>query len=88
VLIVAALDTRGAAVKAMCSDASDYIVKGNSFLGETDFREAKHQFEIANLKRRLEEHGWNVSQTAVEIGLQRQSLREKLRELGTQRPGK
>jgi two-component system nitrogen regulation response regulator NtrX len=62
--------------------------RGNSFLSEADFREAKRKFEIAYLKRKLEEHGWNVSQTAAEIGLHRQSLQEKLRELGIQRPGK
>jgi len=61
---------------------------GNSFLSETDFREAKRKFEITYLKRKLEEHRWNVSKTAAEIGLQRQSLKEKLRELGIQRPGK
>ncbi len=61
---------------------------GNSFLGESDFREAKRRFEVAYLKRKLEEHKWNVSQTAAEIGLHRQSLQEKLRELGIQRPGK
>ena len=61
---------------------------GNSFLGEADFREAKRKFEIAYLKRKLEEHQWNVSQTAAEIGLHRQSLQEKLRELGIQRPRK
>ena len=61
---------------------------GDSLLNEADFREAKRKFEIAYLKRKLEEHRWNVSQTAAEIGLQRQSLQEKLRELGIQRPGK
>ena len=60
----------------------------NSFLGESDFREAKRRFEITYLKRKLEEHRWNVSKTAAEIGLHRQSLQEKLRELGIQRPGK
>jgi DNA-binding NtrC family response regulator len=59
-----------------------------SFLNETDFREAKRKFEIAYLRRKLEEHHWNVSQTAAEMGLHRQSLQEKLRELGIQRPGK
>jgi transcriptional regulator with PAS, ATPase and Fis domain len=59
-----------------------------SFLGEADFREAKRQFEIVYLRRKLEEHHWNVSQTAAEVGLHRQSLQEKLRELGIQRPGK
>jgi len=60
----------------------------SAFLGETDFREAKRQFEVAFLKRKLEEHRWNVSKTAEEIGLHRQSLQEKLRELGIQRPVK
>jgi DNA-binding NtrC family response regulator len=61
---------------------------GDSLWDETDFREARRKFEVAYLKRKLEEHRWNVSQTAAEIGLQRQSLQEKLRELGIQRPGK
>jgi len=61
---------------------------GGSLLSEADFREAKRKFEIAYLKRKLEEHHWNVSATAAEIGLHRQSLQEKLRELGIQRPGK
>ncbi len=56
--------------------------------GERQFREAKRKFEVACLKRKLEEQNWNVSRTAVAIGLHRQSLQEKLRELGTERPGK
>jgi two-component system nitrogen regulation response regulator NtrX len=60
----------------------------SDFLGESDFREAKRQFEIVYLKRKLEEHRWNVSKTAAVVGLHRQSLQEKLRELGIQRPGK
>jgi DNA-binding NtrC family response regulator len=61
---------------------------GDSYLAEADFREAKRKFEIAYLKLKLEEHRWNVSKTAAEVGLHRQSLQEKLRELGIQRPGK
>jgi DNA-binding NtrC family response regulator len=60
----------------------------DDYLAEADFREAKRKFEIAYLKRKLEEHHWNVSRTAAEVGLHRQSLQEKLRELGIQRPGK
>jgi len=58
------------------------------FLNEPDFREAKRQFEIEFFKRKLERHRWNVSKTAAEAGLHRQSLQDKLRELGIQRPGK
>jgi DNA-binding NtrC family response regulator len=56
-------------------------------LSETDFREAKRKFEIAYLTRQLTERRWNVSRTAAAIGLHRQSLQEKLRELGIRRPG-
>jgi len=63
-------------------------VAGEAVIGDGDFREAKRKFEIAYLKRKLEEHRWNVSKTAAEVGLHRQSLQEKLRELGIQRPGK
>jgi len=57
-------------------------------LAEPDYREAKRRFEGAYLRRKLEEHRWNVSRTAAAVGLHRQSLQEKLRELGIQRPGR
>jgi two-component system, NtrC family, response regulator len=59
----------------------------DSGLGEKDFREAKRKFEVAYLTKQLIEHRWNVSRTAATIGLHRQSLQEKLRELGIRRPG-
>ncbi len=57
-------------------------------IGERDFREAKRKFEVAYLTKQLSEHRWNVSRTAATIGLHRQSLQEKLRELGIRRPGR
>ncbi len=62
--------------------------KTEAFLAESDFREAKRQFEVVYLKQKLEKNHWNVSRTAAEVGLHRQSLQEKLRELGITRPGK
>jgi two-component system nitrogen regulation response regulator NtrX len=56
--------------------------------GEKDFREAKRKFEVAYLTKQLCDHRWNVSRTAATIGLHRQSLQEKLRELGIRRPGR
>lgn len=56
-------------------------------LSEKDFREAKRKFEIAYLRRQLGAHRWNISRTAATIGLHRQSLQERLRELGIRRPG-
>ncbi|MFI5094423.1 MAG: sigma-54 dependent transcriptional regulator [Candidatus Acidiferrum sp.] len=55
---------------------------------EKDFREAKRKFEVAYITKQLVEHRWNVSKTAATIGLHRQSLQEKLRELGIRRPGR
>jgi two-component system nitrogen regulation response regulator NtrX len=57
-------------------------------LSEKDFREAKRKFEVAYLTKQLADHRWNVSRTAATIGLHRQSLQEKLRELGIRRPGR
>ncbi|HWY09336.1 MAG TPA: sigma-54 dependent transcriptional regulator [Candidatus Acidoferrales bacterium] len=60
---------------------------GDLGLKEKDFREAKRKFEIAYLLRQLGAHRWNISRTAATIGLHRQSLQERLRELGIRRPG-
>jgi len=57
-------------------------------MSERDFREAKRKFEVAWITKQLASHRWNVSRTAVTIGLHRQSLQEKLRELGIRRPGR
>jgi DNA-binding NtrC family response regulator len=45
-------------------------------------REAVARFERAYLLRALREHGGNVSRTAAAIGMVRQSLQQKIRELG------
>jgi DNA-binding NtrC family response regulator len=57
-------------------------------MSERDFREGKRKFEIAWITKELVSHRWNVSRTAATIGLHRQSLQEKLRELGIRRPGR
>jgi len=51
-------------------------------LALADFREAKRLFEIEYITRKLSENAGNVTRTAQKIGLQRQSLQEKMRELG------
>jgi two-component system nitrogen regulation response regulator NtrX len=61
---------------------------GENGFAEKDFREAKRKFEVAYLTKQLADHRWNVSRTAATIGLHRQSLQEKLRELGIRRPGR
>jgi len=65
------------ALQPGASGPTPYLVAG-------DYREAKRQFEIAYIKAKLREYGGNITRTASAIGLHRQSLQEKLRELGIQ----
>jgi DNA-binding NtrC family response regulator len=81
------------------NDLPEEVVKGTPMLpksgedgadlglSERDFRDAKRKFEIAYLRRQLVANRWNISRTAATIGLHRQSLQERLRELGIRRPG-
>jgi DNA-binding NtrC family response regulator len=55
-----------------------------SFL-DLPYKEAKRKFEVDYIAARLQENDGNVSRTAVQIGLHRQSLQQKLRELGIER---
>ena len=54
-------------------------------LAVPDFREARRLFEAEYLARQLREHGGNVTRTAAAIGLERQSLQEKIKKLGITR---
>ena len=54
-------------------------------LDAADFRDAKKLFETAYLTQKLREHGGNVTRTAAAIGLERQSLQEKIKQLGITR---
>jgi two-component system response regulator AtoC/two-component system nitrogen regulation response regulator NtrX len=65
--------------------AKGQAVSGDAgFLAINDYREARRQFEIAFIRGKLREHDGNITRTAAAIGLHRQSLQEKLRELGIQ----
>jgi len=44
--------------------------------------EARKSFEREYLMARLEEHGWNISRTAEAVGMARESLSRKIRQLG------
>jgi DNA-binding NtrC family response regulator len=49
------------------------------------YKEAKHEFEGRYITARLQENQGNISRTAAQVGLHRQSLQQKLRELGIHR---
>ena len=55
-----------------------------SILQENDFRKAREQFEVAYLKAQLRANRGNITKTAATIGMHRQSLQAKVRELGIQ----
>ena len=59
--------------------------KEDSSVFDLPFKDARHQFETLYLQRRLNENQGNISRTATQIGLHRQSLQQKLKELGIQR---
>ncbi len=50
-----------------------------------DFRQARCEFERAYLERCLAETGGNVTRAAERIGMHRQSLQQKLKDLGLTR---
>jgi DNA-binding NtrC family response regulator len=50
-----------------------------------DFTEARDHFEKLFIERKLDEHDWNVSQTAETIGIQRSHLYNKLNKYGIER---
>jgi len=55
-----------------------------SFEGKT-LREAKMAFERDFILRKLEEHDWNVTETARELGIERTNLHRKIKQYGIRR---
>jgi DNA-binding NtrC family response regulator len=74
------------AAAAIIAEPARGVDSPDEALGETDYREARRKFEIQFLTRRLNENAGNVTRTAAIIGLERQSLQEKLRKLGLRIP--
>ncbi len=51
-------------------------------LDQPNFKTAKIEFEKEYLRKKLEEHNWNISQTAGAIGIERSHLHRKLKSYG------
>jgi two-component system nitrogen regulation response regulator NtrX len=51
-------------------------------MDQVNFKTAKVQFEKDYLRKKLEEHDWNISKTAVAIGIERSHLHRKLKAYG------
>jgi DNA-binding NtrC family response regulator len=65
-------------------DTKDLTVSGNSInvSSELEFREAKREFERKYIEKCLERTGGNITQAAGMLGMHRQSLQHKIKELG------
>jgi DNA-binding NtrC family response regulator len=61
------------------------LVDDISVSSELDFREAKKEFERRYIERCLEQTSGNVTQAASMLGMHRQSLQHKIKELGLTR---
>jgi len=64
------------------------MVEGEDFLSipyTIDFREARREFERAYIERVLNETNGNVTRAAERVGMHRQSLQQKLKDLGLTR---
>src|SRR2546423_167467 len=68
-------------------DESVPVILGNQLAVPftSDFREDRREFERRYIARCLEESGGNVTRAAAVLGMHRQSLQHKLRELGLAR---
>ena len=71
---------------AIGPEAASGAARASAAIAPDDFREARRLFEIEFVTRKLHEHGGNVTRTAAAIGLERQSLQEKIKKLGITRP--
>ena len=54
----------------------------SSAIDQANFKQAKIQFEKDFLRKKLEEHDWNISKTAHSIGIERSHLHRKLKAYG------
>ena len=56
------------------------------YADETDYRQAREDFERIFFQQRLVANGWNISKTAQEVGLERSNLHRKIKHLGLKSP--
>jgi len=63
-------------------DAAPAASAFDTALAANDYRDARRLFETEYIERKLREFNGNVTRTAAAIGLERQSLQEKMKKLG------
>lgn len=83
--------TPGSVIDAAAVDRLGGGTTGGEFddilgLGGT-FQEFKDRAEAAYVRKKLEEHGWNISRTAEALDIQRSHLYNKMKKFGMERGG-
>lgn len=68
--------------KHLLKDKTYVFSQDQPWFKEKDLRSAKQLFEKEFIRRKLLEHGGNISHTAREIGIERAYLQKKIKELG------
>ena len=72
-------------IKVPPVDGSSSDVNLLGLLDAPTIKEASQSFERIFLEHKLQQNNWNIQETARQIGIKRQSLHRKLKELGLQR---
>ena len=72
-------------VKTPAVDSNPLDANLRGLLDAPTIREASQNFERIFLEHKLRQNSWNIQETARQIGIKRQSLHRKLKELGLQR---
>ena len=75
--------SHGASAPSVDDDSMDASLLG--LLDVPTIKEASQSFEQIFLEHKLQQNNWNIQETARQIGIKRQSLHRKLKELGLQR---
>mgnify|MGYP003332272530 CR=1 FL=1 len=79
--------TRAQVEAHLRKDAGPAASAFDTALAANDYRDARRLFETEYIERKLREFNGNVTRTAAAIGLERQSLQEKMKKLGILRGG-
>jgi two-component system, NtrC family, nitrogen regulation response regulator NtrX len=82
------MEILAAHIPAPYSQETDPDTAFASSLEAANIKEAKENFEKAYIAKKLQEHQWNISQTADAIGIERSNLHKKIKAYGleTHRP--
>ncbi|MFO7831227.1 MAG: sigma-54 dependent transcriptional regulator [Desulfuromonadaceae bacterium] len=66
-------------IRKACKEKEPVQTEHSISTNQSDFKEAREDFEREFIRTKLQENDWNVSKTAEEIGLERSNLHRKIK---------